>query len=57
MKAGLGTVGPNGYAKYPDGSETVSWAQSEGRTELNEGLKGNFITKTTDLIIHNEGKS
>ena len=56
MKAGLGTAEPYDYGKHPDGSQTVSWARSEGRTELNEALKGNFITKTTDVIIQNREK-
>jgi hypothetical protein len=55
LKAGLGTVGPDDYAKDPNG-ETVSWAQSEGRTKSSEGLQGNFIKKTTDVIIQSEEK-
>ncbi len=53
---GLGTVGPNDYAKHPNGSETVSWAQSEGRTESDVDIKGNYIQKTTDVVIEKENR-
>ena len=52
-----GTVGPEDYAKHPNGSETVTWAESEGRRESREALKGDFITKTTEVIVQNEEKS
>ncbi len=53
---GLGEVGPMDYAKMPDGSETISWAQSGGPGDEDESLKHRGIKKTTEVMIHNEGK-
>jgi len=46
---------PNNFGKYADGSETVSWAQSEGGLESDSGLKGPcIIHKTTEVVIKEE---
>ncbi|KAE9365738.1 hypothetical protein N431DRAFT_385617 [Stipitochalara longipes BDJ] len=44
-------VGSGDFAKYADGSETMAWARSEGRSETDERSKEDGIRKTTDVTI------
>ncbi|KUJ07447.1 uncharacterized protein LY89DRAFT_601132 [Mollisia scopiformis] len=45
--------GMQGMEMRPDGSETVSWAQSDGVGSGNEGLKG-AIQKTVEVTVKND---
>jgi len=53
---GLG-AGSMDYVKMADGSETASWAQSDGAVNSNKGVKRFQIIKITEVTVKNEGNS
>lgn len=56
----MGTKGSKGsmdYAKMPDGSETVTWAQSDRSSrDENREMRGLGITKTMEVTVDKEDK-
>lgn len=44
-------VSSGDYAKYANGSETVAWARSDGRSDLEARDNEDGIRKTTDVTI------
>ena len=47
-------VSSGDYAKYADGSGTVAWARSDGRSDPGPTSRQDGIRKTTDVTIVNQ---
>ena len=49
---GLGSGSEMNYAKMADGSETISWAQSDGMVDETERAKELGMRKTMEVIVN-----